>query len=147
MNTAHHPAQEKIPAVKVKDFERQFGTQVDNWLRWGRQRDWLPMSFKSILALKYSGKKRDDDAALYKIPDPINELEALKMDCIVMALPLRQRQAFLLHHMGRASINNRMCRVRNSHDCAKILGVGKWQFYNLLRQASSHIHEAWDLTV
>lgn len=123
----------------IKEFEQRFGKQVFNWLRWGKRRDWLPGSHVCLLGKRMVSGRRESGVRY----EAVNTLEAARMEKLVSALPPRNRQAFLLYYVGKASIDGKMRQSRCRDDCASLMGIGVWQYHNLIRQANMILADGW----
>lgn len=121
--------------INIKSFELEFLQIVENWVRWGRLRDWMPPSWGNILGARYLRKNRYPDIEDQK--EPIDHQLAIRMERIVVALPKQYREVFVLHYVGRAVVNGRMRKSRNRSECAKVIGIGKTQYYDRLNKAVS----------
>lgn len=126
--------------MTTQAVETLLGLEIENWLRWGRRRDWMPMSFRCAIGLLY--KSSEVHEASYR-PLPCDGVLAVRLERLVVALPERHRQAFVLHHMERCAIKGklRVAHVRN--DKARLLGLQKTQYHELLRQAHNIVWREW----
>ncbi|MBV8667048.1 MAG: hypothetical protein JO269_11250 [Burkholderiaceae bacterium] len=119
-------------ALRTKDIENILHHDIENWMRWGRRRDWLPMSFRCPLGFLY--RASEVRHASFRRP-PCDELEAARFERIVVSLPERHRQAFVMHHLDKAHVNNHVVIVSGRDDKARLLGVQKSRYHELVRQA------------
>lgn len=123
----------------IKDIERLLGSELRNWLRWANSKDYLPKSFGSILGQLYVPMRGDLQARLYK-PVPVDILGAVAFEAIVVTLPEKHRKAFVMYHLGRAVVKDRIVtKKRNGYEIARILGVHRSRYYVLLREAHNMI--------
>lgn len=130
-------------SLGTKQIEKILSAEINNWLRWGRNRDYLPISFRCPLGYLYVPKRGDLEARLYKAP-PINSLVAVEFERLVVGLPVRHRQAFVMYHLNRARIGDKIIeRKRSAYDMAKILAVQKRQFEYLVSQAHNMVYRRW----
>ena len=127
--------------VKLKAFEVEFLSIIENWRRWGMLRDWLPPSWGNILGARYLRKNRSLDMEDQK--EPIDHQSAIRMERIVVKLPKQYREAFVLHYVGCAVVNGRMKKARTRSECAKVIGIGKTQYYDRLGKAVSIVAREW----
>lgn len=129
--------------LSIKQIENVLSSEISNWLRWGRNKDYLPPSFRCPLGYLYIPKRGDLEAALYR-PIPIKPLEAVEFERLVTALPTKHRQAFVMYHLNRAMVNGRIEeKKRRVFEMARVLGVRKSRFYELLGQAHNMIFRSW----
>lgn len=129
----------------IKQIEKILAREISDWLRWGRNKDYLPVSFRCPLGFLYVPKRGDLDANLRRKP-PINLLEVVEFERLVVALPVKHRQAFVMYHLGRAEINGRVEeRKRTGYEIARLLGVHRSRYYVLLAQAHNMIFRNWKL--
>jgi hypothetical protein len=120
------------PLVRTKEVEGILRHELENWLRWGRKRDWLPMSFACPLGFLY--KSTDVHDSTYR-ELPCDGIEAAKLERIIVSLPQRHRQAFVMHMLGKAEINGYIRIIKGREDAARILAVQVRQYHNLVVQA------------
>lgn len=130
----------------IKTIEKILAREISDWLRWGRSRDYLPPSFRCPLGYLYLPKRGDLDAHRYRAP-PINLLEVVEFERMVIALPAKHRQAFVMYHLGRAEVNGRIEeKKRTGYEIARHLGVHRSRYYVLLTQAHNIIFRGWKQT-
>lgn len=127
----------------TRQIEKILQTEIREWVRWGRNRDYLPPSFRCPLGFLYLPKRGDLEAALYR-PAPINALLAADFEKLVIRLPSAHRQAFVMYHLNRAKINTKVIeRKRTPQQMGQVLGVQKRRFYEILEQAHKMIFRDW----
>jgi hypothetical protein len=127
----------------IKQIEQILSRELSDWLRWGRGKDYLPVSYGSLLGKLYVPKRGDLEATLYK-PAPINLLEVLEFEKIVIGLPKKHKQAFVMHHLGRAHVRGRILEKKmGGAEIARHLGVHRSRYYVLLNQAYRMIYWRW----
>ncbi|ONN64816.1 hypothetical protein [Herbaspirillum sp. VT-16-41] len=114
--------------LKTREVERILQHEIENWIRWGRKRDWLPTGFKCPIGFAYKG-------APANYPEPCDERSAVRFERIVVGLPDRHRQAFVMHHLDRAAVRNLVVVVRGRDMKARILAVGKSRYHEIVAQA------------
>lgn len=128
----------------IKQVERILSSEINDWVRWGRNKDYLPPSFRCPLGFLYLPMRGDIETALYSKPKPVNLLAVVEFERIVVRLPDKHRQAFVMYHLNRAKVRNRIVeRKRAYFEMAKLLGVQKTKFYELLGQAHNMIFRDW----
>ena len=132
---------EEAEKLRLKEFESVYLPIIDNWLRWGRLRDWLPPSWRNIIGLRYRPRNREEEHEEGK--EPIDEQQAVKMERIVTNLPAQFRQAFVLHYVGRAPVRGKMKIARTRAAGAKVIGVQLRQYYNRVNKAAIIISRQW----
>lgn len=124
----------------TKQIENILRHDLDNWLRWGRRRDWMPQSFVCQLGTMYVSRlskvELDDEPAPRKLPK-IDEIGAAQFERIVVSLPDRHRKAFVLHHMEKCAVNGWVVKIQGRDNMAKELGVGKSQYHVIVNEAHS----------
>lgn len=129
----------------TRQIEKILQVEIREWTRWGRNKDYLPPSFRCPLGFLYLPKRGDLEAALYR-PPPINVLLAEEFEKLIVMLPVRQRQAFVMYHLNRAKVNRKIVeRKRSGRQMAQLIGVEKTQFYQILEDAHKMIFRNWKL--
>lgn len=118
--------------IGTKEVERMLRIDLENWLRWGKMRDWRPVSFRCPVGFMY--KSSDVHDVSYK-PLPAHEGHAAKFERIVIALPEKHRQAFVMYHLGRAAANGQIKIMKGYDDAARLLGFAKSKYYEVLQEA------------
>jgi hypothetical protein len=127
----------------IKKIEKILSREISDWIRWGRNKDYLPPSFRCTLGFLYLPMRGDLEVRLYK-PVPVNLLEVIEFEKIVISLPVKHRQAFVMYHLDRALVNGRIVQRKRSYkDNAKLLGVHQTRYYVLLAQAHNMIFRKW----
>lgn len=132
--------------AKTKDIERILFRELDNWIRWGKKRDWLPVSFRCPLGFLYKSVDKDYEAPPERLPDPIDSLAAVKMERLVMGLPARHRTAFVMYQLGKAAVDGEIRIVKGRDDAARLIGVQKSQYHDIVRQAGNMVLRGWNTT-
>lgn len=123
--------------MRTRDLEHALGRLIDNWLAWGRGRDWKPAGYKCPLGVMYQSAR---------VSSPLLYIEAtaLQFEAAVVALPEKQRQAFILHHMERAPVSGQMRRIKEGRaGKARALGVQVRQFSYLVNAAHRALFAAF----
>lgn len=129
----------ELETLGTKQIEKILATEIGDWIRWGRNKDYLPVSFRCPLGFLYVPKRGDIAARLEKLP-PINLLAVVEFERVVMGLPEKHRQAFVMHHLSRVKIGNKVVEKRRRFfEMAKLLGLQKSQFYDVLSQAHNMV--------
>lgn len=118
----------------TKEIEGILRHEIENWMRWGRKRDWMPTGFRCPLGMMYKSLDRDD------VEQPgqfirCDEIGAAQFERIVIALPERHRQAFVMHHLEKAAVNGWIMIQVGRNDAARILGVQLRQYHYLVNQS------------
>ena len=116
---------------------------LDNWLRWGYSRDWMPKSFGSILGQLYKPRLGEGASPEDEAPPPpkprINELDAIKFERAVVTLPEDQRAAFVIYYLKKATKNGRMVEVKDQSNAASLLGVGRTKYHEIINIAHMNV--------
>jgi hypothetical protein len=120
----------------TKEIEGILRHELDNWMRWGRRRDWMPTSFRCPLGFMY--KSTDVHETSYR-PMPCDEIGAAGFERIVVSLPEKHRQAFVMYHIGKAHVRGKVVVFKGRDDGAKLLGVQLRQYHYLVNQAHSMV--------
>ncbi len=129
----------------IKQIEKILAVEISDWLRWGRNKDYLPPSFRCPLGYLYVPKRGDLEANLYRRA-PVNLLQVIEFEKMVIGLPVKHRQAFVMYHLDRAEINGKVIeRKRSGYENAKLLGVHRSYYYVLLTQAHNMVFRNWKL--
>ena len=88
-----------IEKIKLREFEDQFGAEIDNWRRWALLRDWLPPSQGTIIGSRYQPKNRETEQGVIRKTIDLNS--AVTVERIVSAMPDQHRKAFVLQYIGK----------------------------------------------
>ncbi len=127
----------------IKQVERILAREISDWLRWGRNKDYLPVSFRCPLGFLYIPRRGDIDVDRYKHA-PINLLDVVEFERLVVRLPAKHRQAFVMYHVNRIAINGKVVHKKWTYtEMARLLGVQKSKFYDLLGQAHNMVFRDW----
>ncbi|HJV75358.1 MAG TPA: hypothetical protein VJ654_14120 [Noviherbaspirillum sp.] len=127
-------------ALGTKEIESILKHEIDNWVRWGKKRDWMPVGFRCPLGFMY--KSTDVHEASYK-PLPCDEGNAARFERIVISLPERHRSAFVMHQLDKAHVQGWIVILRGRDDKARILGVQKSRYHELVSQAYNIVLREW----
>lgn len=135
---------EESENLGIREIEKILASEIGDWIRWGRNKDYLPVSFRCPLGFLYLPKRGDIETALYSKPKPINVLTVVEFERIVVRLPDKHRQAFVMYHLNRAKVRGRIVeKKRSGYDMAKLLGVSKSKFYGLVSEAHNMVFRNW----
>ncbi len=122
----------------TKQIETILRHELNNWLRWGRCRDWMPVGFRCQLGMMYKSLDREDVEAPKNFT-PCDEIGAAQFERIVVALPQRHREAFVMHHLEKAAVNGWIMIQVGRNDAARLLGVQVRQYHYMVNQAHGMI--------
>lgn len=121
----------------TKEIESILRHELDNWMRWARRRDYLPASFRVPLGYLFkSTDVHDEEKPVRFICD---EIGAAGFERIVVSLPEKHRQAFVMHHLGKAHVAGKVRIIKGRDEGAKLLGVQVRQYHYLVNQAHSMV--------
>ena len=119
--------------LSTREIEDIIQQDLENWMRWGRRRDWMPAGYGSILGTLYRARLADGASPADDAPpppkSPVNERDAMHFERIVVSLPKQQRTAFVLHHLWRGANHGWVINIRTREDAARVLGVGKTKYH------------------
>jgi hypothetical protein len=119
---------------KTKAIEQILYYEIENWLRWGRNRNWMPVSFRTPLG--YLFKSSDVHEASVRRPE-VKEGDAANFERIIIALPEKHRQAFVMYHLERAIVNGKVISIKGRGQAQHILGLQKSRYHEVVNQAHS----------
>jgi hypothetical protein len=131
----------------TKAIEAILQAEIDNWIRWGRKRDYMPTSFKCVLGNLHIrpriplGDERNDPN--YVPPVALGEIGAAAFERIVVALPERWRKAFVMYHLERGVENGRVVTIRDSNHRAKLLHVQERMCRYIVTEAHTIVLREW----
>jgi hypothetical protein len=128
----------------LKQCEEIMSGEIHNWIRWARQRNYLPASTKCVLGSVYVPEMDDEETGDVKPLPPI-ESDAELFESIIVSLPVRLRRAFVLHHLNRGHEGQVTVRVKGRNDKARVLGVGARQYHYILIAAHNLVLRKWRL--
>lgn len=127
----------------IEQIEKILSVEIKDWIRWGRNKTYLPESFKCPLGFLYLPMRGDLEVTLYK-PAPVNLLAVLEFEKLVVALPTKHRQAFVMHHLNRIEVNGKIVvRKCKGAESARLLGVHRSRYYAILTKAHNIIFQKW----
>lgn len=127
--------------LRTKAIELLLKSELENWIGWGRSRDWLPTSFKCVLGRLHireripMGDERYDPN--YQPAEKPKDISAAAFERVVIALPERLRTAFVAHHLDKAALNGRIVFLHDRTDRMRVLGIQKSQYHDMVNK--SHI--------
>lgn len=124
--------------LKTREVEKILQHEIENWIRWGRKRDWLPTGFKCPLGFAYKGMSPG-------FAEPCDERAAVMFERIVVSLPDKHRQAFVMHHLDRAAVRSLVVVVRGRDVKARLLAVGKSRYHEMVAQAHNIVLRKFQL--
>jgi hypothetical protein len=127
--------------LRLKEVESVMRHELENWIRWGRKKDWLPASFRCPLGFLFKSTEVHDVAADKELP--CDGLEAVKLERIIVGLPQKHRQAFVMHHLDKAADRGFIRIVRGREDKARLLCVQVRQYHNIVAQAHNIVLREW----
>lgn len=128
-----------MEGLGTKEIEGILRHELENWIRWGRKKDWLPVSFRCPLGFLYKSEGGETVASSL----PCDGLEAAKLERIVVGLPQKHRQAFVMHQLDRAAVRGVVVIVRGRDDKARLLGLHKSRYHEVLSQAFNMVYREW----
>lgn len=135
---------EESENLGIREIEKILASEIGDWIRWGQNKDYLPASFRCPLGFLYVPMRGDIEATLYSKPKPIKVLSVIKFERIVVRLPSRHREAFVMYHLNRAKVRNRVIeRKRSGYEMGKLMGVSKAKFYGLVSEAHNMVFRNW----
>lgn len=127
-------------SLGTKEIESILRHEIDNWIRWGKKRDWMPVGFRCPLGFMY--KSTDVHVGAYRAL-PSDEGSASKFERIVIALPERHREAFVMHQLDKAHVSGWIVILKGRDDKARIMGVQKSRYHELVSQAHNIVLREW----
>lgn len=122
--------------LKTREVEGLLRHEIDNWIRWGRKRDWMPTGFRCPLGFAYKGESPS-------FSEPYDHAAAVEFERIVVNLPEKHRMAFVMHHLERAAVRHLIVIVRGRDQKARLLAVGKSRYHEIVAQAHNIVHREW----
>jgi hypothetical protein len=139
-----NPQNKEVSVQKTKDAEKLLEVPLDNWIRWGKKRDWMPTGFRCPLGFMYKPKAGDvhQEDRLNK-PVPVDSEQAVRFERLVLSLPERHRAAFVMYELGRAADQNMIVIIKGRDHAARLLGVQKSQYHDIVRQAMNILLREW----
>jgi hypothetical protein len=114
-----------------------FEWQLDNWMRWCRKRDWLPLGPASQVALMMKNAQRMPVSTDTRIM--IVEAAALEFNRLVGLLPRRHQTVFLLNHLDKGIQGNMIVYTRHAGTKYKLAGVSRSTFYERAKEADNMV--------
>lgn len=131
-----------VQDLGLREIEDILYCELKNWADWARRKDYLPETYRCPLGQLYI---REDDQGTEPVERriPIDEAEAQQMEAIINALPVKQRRAFLLHHLQRAKVGEQIVIVRGRQRQAQVLGICLRQYHYLLLRGHQTVYAKW----
>lgn len=127
-------------SLGTKEIESILRLEIENWIRWGMKRDWMPVGFRCPLG--YLFKTTDVHEVSYK-PLPCVDGVAADFERVVVGLPVKHREAIVMHLLDRAHANGLLVVVAGRDDKARLLGVQKSRYHELVAQAMNMVLREW----
>lgn len=121
----------------TKEIENILRHELDNWLRWARRRDYLPVSFRVPLGYLFKTTDAPDEPRQVRVT--VDEIGAAGFERIIVSLPERHRQAFIMHHLNKAHVAGKIRVMKGREDGAKLLGVQVRMYHYLVNQAHAMV--------
>lgn len=129
--------------ISTKQIEKILSKEISDWIRWGLNRDYLPPSFRCPLGYLYVPKRGDLEPRLYRAA-PVNLLAVVEFERLIVGLPVRHKQAFVLYHLNRIKIGDKVIeKKRSGLEMARLMGIQKSRFYEILEQAHNMVFRDW----
>lgn len=130
----------------TKEIENILRHELDNWMRWARRRDYLPTSFRVPLGYLFKATEVHDEARPIRVL--VDEIGAAGFERIVVSLPQRHREAFIMYHLNKAHVAGKVRVLKGREEGAKLLGVQVRMYHYLVNQAHSMVlrkcKDVWD---
>ena len=118
---------------KTKAIEQILYYDIENWIRWGRRRDWMPISFRCPLGFLFKSSEVHDEGQ--RRASAVDEIGAATFERIIVSLPEKHRQAFVMHHLERAIVNNRIISIKGRGKAQELLGLQKSRYHEIVNEA------------
>ena len=118
---------------KTKAIEQILYYEIQNWMRWGRIRNWMPVSFRCPLGFLF--KSSDVHEGSQVRTASVDEIGAATFERIVVSLPEKHRQAFVMHHLEVAILRGKVISIRGRGQAQQILGLQKSRYHEIVNQA------------
>ena len=115
-------------------MDSNFDWQLDNWKRWCRKKDYLPMAHICQLAALIRQAKQESQSAT-DAPLPIFEGAALSFNRLVMLLPHRHMIVFLLDYLDKGIRGQMIVYSRDVNTKFSLAGMSKTTFYRRAKEA------------
>lgn len=115
-----------------------FDWQLDNWMRWCRRRDWLPLGHVSQLGFMIKQAKEKSESATDSAP-PVYEIQALEFNRLIMRLPRHHMAIFLLQHLDKGISGYRIVYTNRASRKHQLAGVSSATFYRRVKEAEAMI--------
>jgi hypothetical protein len=115
---------------------KSFEWSLDNWMRWCRKRNWLPLGHASQIAILMKNNQR---MAIVTDTIAINELDALEFNRLVMLLPRRHMTVFLLNHLDKGICGQIIVYTKHASTKYKLAECSKTTFYERAKEADNMV--------
>lgn len=126
--------------IRIKAFMSLMEPEINNWLRYSRDKSHYPPSWRCVLGQLRAPRDRNDDAPPEVRQPPVNELEAVRFDEVVRSLDKRKRIAFLLYLIGEAGADNKKYYANTREDGAIALGISGRRYNQIVRDAAEIVY-------
>lgn len=126
----------------TKQVETILSGEIKNWIIWGRKKDWLPVGFRCPTGYRYVQPLGDVYESSYRAPF-CDELQAVEFERVIVWLPDKHRQAFVMYHLDRAATGRGVIKVKGRDRKAELLGVHKSRYHELVGQAHNMLLRKW----
>lgn len=140
LSTAERLALQDMESMKTLEVVGVLRHDITNWLRWGRKKDWKPAGFRCPLGFLY--KSTDTWSETRKVL-PCDDIEAAKFERVVVSLPQKHRETFVMYHMEQAAVDGMVRIATGRDDKARLLGVQKTRYHELVGQAHRIVLREW----
>lgn len=113
-----------------------FDWNLDNWMRWCRKRDWLPLGHISQVTLLMKNNQR---MAIVSDTIRIDEPKALEFNRLVMLLPRRHMTVFLLNHLDKGIFGQRIVYTKHAGTKYQLAQMSRTTFYERAKEADNMV--------
>jgi hypothetical protein len=113
-----------------------FNWHLDNWMRWCRKRDWLPLGHVSQIAILMKNNQR---MAIASDTIDSHEEAALEFNRLVMLLPRRHMTVFLLNHLDKGIFGQHIVYTKHAGLKYKLAECSKTTFYERAKEADNMV--------
>jgi hypothetical protein len=117
---------------------QSFDWHLENWIRWCRRRDWLPIGYVSQMGFMVKHGKQESVSATDVIT-PIFEESAHSFNGLIMHLPRRHMSVFLLNHLDKGVLGQMIVYKREANSKFALAGMTKTTFYQRAKEADNMI--------
>lgn len=117
--------------------DARFESELDNWIRFSRSRNYLPRCKISSLIVSGGVVSGQNEREEY-IP-PVRELDAMKFDALVIALPDYRPQklqtVFIIYHLHKFLRRGKVAYARSVQEKLYAMNMPERTFYNRKNEA------------